>query len=269
MQRLIQRMISGALLSSVSLGVLAAVDVEQKVPLIAPKIVEVSELHQCFDESENSSCAEIKLQAEITGLAWLDQQLLAKLHLTEVSDVMELDAHIKLLQQQSTDWLKSSIDDIAEVRGEDASAFIAYEHSDSLRFIAQRYHLASFKQFSYMYSGGAHGMHGTRYFLYDLKDKKQLLLADILEDSVHYTLVGMLREVYRYEYPDYAQSWIGNSVEEQAEVLLTDNFFFHEHGITFSYPPYVLGPYAEGEIQLALDFGQLNGVLKSEYLFGF
>lgn len=47
---------------------------------------------------------------------------------------------------------------------------------------------------------------------------------------------------------------------------LTDNFYFTPKGLTLSYDPYQLGPYAMGFVILNLDKAKLKGVIKDEYL---
>ncbi|HZJ93263.1 MAG TPA: DUF3298 domain-containing protein [Thiopseudomonas sp.] len=50
---------------------------------------------------------------------------------------------------------------------------------------------------------------------------------------------------------------------------MVDNVVFNEQGLTFSYPPYILGPYVEGDIRLSLDYNQLKDILKPEYIFDY
>ena len=95
-----------------------------------------------------------------------------------------------------------------------------------------------------------------------------MLLPDLLQRFAETKLLEKLRELYLEDYPDYAQSWLSGSLAEQTETLLTDNFVFDEQGLTFSYAPYVLGPYSEGEIRLTLYYSQLQDILKPEYLLG-
>ena len=61
----------------------------------------------------------------------------------------------------------------------------------------------------------------------------------------------MLWEIYQNEYR-------GDNGERQepftvkADFYLSDNFYFSKDGIVFVYPPYAIGPYAEGEKELSL-----------------
>lgn len=241
----------------------------QQTPLIVPQLLEVVAQKKCLQEDEQEYCAEIRIDWERTGVDWLDQALLAKLAMAETEPAqlpLAAQAQLQLIKQQADAWLVESYAEITQAREAEEPYFIGFDYSDSIRFIAQRNHLASFKQFSYSYSGGAHGMYSTSYALFDLNTHKQLLLADIVQRSADATLLQALREVYLVDYADYAESWLIDDLTEQAQTFLTDNFVFNEQGITFSYAPYVLGPFSEGEVRLTLDYVLLKDILKPEYI---
>ena len=265
---LIQSVLVGGLLASAWVSATES-SASTQAQLIVPQMLNVAEQKQCLQEDEQEFCAEIRMVLETTSLPWLDQALLARLDLSNEQNKnqpVDREQHLQQLKQQATTWLTQSYADIKEAREADEPYYTGYDHQDSIRFIAQRNHLASFKQFSYGYSGGAHGMYNTRYLLFDLNAQRQLLLNDILQSFAQVKLLEALRVVYQEHYAEYAESWLSEKASEQAETLLTDNFVFNEQGLTFSYPPYVLGPYSEGEVRLTLDYSQLQELLKPEYV---
>lgn len=265
MQRVPNLLIASLLLGSVY----ASSAVAAATPLLVPQLVEVVAQKKCFQEEEQEFCAEIRIDLESTGVDWLDQALLARLAITEAESVavpIDVPAQLQEIKQQANAWLTESYADIKEAREAEEPYFISYDHSDSIRFIAQRNHLASFKQFSYGYSGGAHGMYSTSYALFDLNTHKQLLLPDILQRFADAKLLQALRELYLENYADYAEGWLSDNLAEQAQTFLTDNFVFNEQGLTFSYAPYALAPYAEGEVRLTLHYAQLQDILKPQYI---
>ena len=271
MQRLQRLLAGGLLLSSLSVSALAASTMPQvtRVPLIVPQLLSVVEQKKCVKETEHEFCAEIRIDLETTAVPWLDSILLARLDLSNDKSkeaATDIQAQLRLIEQQSIAWLAESYDEIKQGRQLAEPAIIAYEHQDSLRFIAQRNHLASFKQFSYAYSGGAHGMSNISYLLLDLNAQRQSLLADIVQQSADQKLLEKLRELYQEQYADYAETWLSENPAEQAETFLTDNFVFNDQGLTFSYPAYVLGPYSAGEVRLTLTYTELKDILKPEYL---
>lgn len=274
MQRVKRLVVGGFLLSSLSIGACAAAvtpQTVQQIPLIVPQLLKVAEHKKCFEPASEQSCAAIQIQFEATGLSWLDSALLERLDMQSEPGQQLLSADsaeqkLQDIEQQAVAWLAESYADIKDMRESTQSYSLAYDYQDSLRFIAQRHHLASFKQFFYTYTGGAHGMYSTRYLLFDLNTRQQLLLPDLLQRFAEPKLLETLRELYLEKYGEYAEHWLSDSIVEQAETLLTDNFVFNELGLTFSYPPYVLGPYAEGEVRLTLAYHQLTDIVKPEYL---
>lgn len=240
-----------------------------QVPVIDPQLISVVEQKKCLQEEEQEFCAEIRMLLETTSVPWLDQALLTRLDLNpeqNTAPAADFQAHLQQIKQQAEAWLTQSYAEIEEARGGNEPYFVGYEQQDIIRFIAQRHHLASFKQFSYGYSGGAHGMYNTSYLLFDLNSQKRLLLPDILQRFAEAKLLETLRERYQEQYSEYAESWLSEKISEQAETLLTDNFVFNEQGLTFSYAPYVLGPFSEGEVRLTLSYGELQELLKREYV---
>ena len=272
MQRL-QLLLKGLLvLCSFFMGGIAVAATTQPVQLIVPKLVTVTDQKKCIEDPGQEYCLEISLTLETTGLPWLDNVLLERLDLADKKpdeQLVDIPAHLQELKQHADSLAAEQYADIKAVRESDDPYFISYDTIESIRFIAQRHHLASFKQFSYSFSGGAHGMHSTSYLLFDLNTRRQLLLADILQPFTHLQLFDELRERYQQSYPEYEQNWLNESRSKQAQILLTDNFVFNEKGLTFSYPPYVLGPYSEGEVRLSLDYDQIKQIVKPEYFFSY
>ncbi len=272
MQRL-QLFLTGVLVfGSFSMGSLAVAATTQSAQLIVPQLVTVTDQKKCLENKGQEYCAEISLTLETTALPWLDHALLKRLDLSEKKSEeqpADIPTHLQQIKQQADRLVAEQYADIKAVRESDDPYSVGYDTIESIRFIAQRNNLASFKQFSYNFSGGAHGMHAQSYLLFDLNTQRQLLLADILQPFAHMQLFDALYEQYQQKHPDYAQNWLDESRSKQAQVLLTDNFVFNEKGLTFSYPPYVLGPYSEGEVRLSLDYEQLKAIVKPEYFFSY
>lgn len=272
MQRL-QLFLTGVLVfGSFSMSGLAVAATAQPAQLIVPQLVTVTDQKKCIEDKGQEYCLEISLTLETTGLPWLDHALLTRLDLSDKKSEeqpADIPTHVQQIKQHANRLAVEQYADIKAVRASDDPYSVGYDTIESIRFIAQRNNLASFKQFSYNFSGGAHGMHALSYLLFDLNTQRELLLADILQPFAHMPLFDALYERYQQNYPDYAQNWLNESRSKQAQILLTDNFVFNEKGLTFSYPPYVLGPYSESEVRLSLDYEQLQAIVKPEYFFSY
>lgn len=277
MSRFIMILLAGCCLS----GGLLASPAQAGPPLIEPHPLSIFAQQQCLTEAETDYCADLRLELDTTGLPWLDFVLLQQLSLTDpnceddaaTSCATTIAEDAQTLQQQLQQNARTSLaEQYAEIqaaRAADDPYSIQLEHHDNLRFIAQRHQLASFKQFTYNYSGGAHGMYYTRYLLFDLMTRQQLQLDDLLLAGVRPLLFQALRQHYQQDYADYVENWLNGTEAEQQAALLTDNFIFDAHGLNFSYPLYALAPYAAGEVRLSLSYYELSDILKPEYLIQF
>lgn len=236
-------------------------------PLLEVEHVELVRQFECLDPVNEISCAGIRLVADLTGVDWLDEYLLRQLMLadlpSEVSSlpVSELKARIA---EQAQSWVHSSYAELQSVH-EAGADVLALDRTSELRYLYQRGHLAFFRQVSYAYQGGSHGVFDTRFLMMDLKARKRLHLQDILLPDARQAMAEALRIRYLDEYAEFAEGWLEGSDEEQLEKFMLDNFVFEEQGLTFVYPLYYLAPYAAGELRLTLAPAQYQWLLKPEY----
>lgn len=124
------------------------------------------------------------------------------------------------------------------------------------------------------YSGGPHGMPSKTFYVFDLKKKKQLKIDDIVintdkkRELEQLVFQAFKQNIKKYdeehdlvfseqEFANYQQIW---------PFYLEDNFYFTPKGMTFSYDPYQIGPYAMGFFILNIDKKALQGIIKPEYL---
>lgn len=174
--------------------------------------------------------------------------------------------------------LKQHFDDEAEMIYEllqDADHYFKQtEISSELKLIATSPRLIQILSEDYEYHGGAHGMPSKSFYTFDSQLKKELMIDDILVNKnqrhalktlAKHAFKNALKEKYKemddtlteQEWQEYQQMW---------EFDLVENFYFTPNGVTFSYNPYAIGPYAFGFFVLNLDKKDLKGIIKAEYL---
>ena len=190
-----------------------------------------------------------------------------------------------------SDELLEDLKDRKNFQNEDGSSSVSrcsYANHQRLSYRGRHGGLEMFQLSFSEYAGGAHGMYGDSFFLFD-KDARQIKLADLLASP------DKDREVLRLLFIKERLREKGNekinggkygeenlSAAEIAQLraapidekqlaaakdkLLNENIYFNEQGLVFSYPPYALGSFAEGQIEYLLPYGQLKGLLKEEYL---
>lgn len=130
-------------------------------------------------------------------------------------------------------------------------------------------HHGALEQFSVTteeYFGGAHGNGSITYYVFDEQDRR-LTLADLLQGDKS-TLYPLLDAEYKKEatfdpaakdLEEYEREYVKNLHE-------ADNFYFSADGIVFSYAPYVVAPFADGQVELTLPYDKLRGIIKDQYL---
>lgn len=117
----------------------------------------------------------------------------------------------------------------------------------------------------YVYSGGAHPNHATRYVNYDRATGHRLTLADLFQPDFEKTLTGIAERHFRQqEGLKPGQSLKEDYFFENGTFRLNDNFTLTATGLKFLYNPYEIKPYAAGETELEVPFSELEGILKKD-----
>ena len=132
-------------------------------------------------------------------------------------------------------------------------------HSMWTDFIAQKEKLATFAISFYDYEGGAHGIEGNRYFTIDLTTRHILTLNDLFNEKDLPKVKTLLWEQYNNSNKEY------EPVIEADSFNLSNNIYLDSRGVHFIYDVYEIAPYAAGEQDLLLYFGQLEELFKAEF----
>jgi hypothetical protein len=168
------------------------------------------------------------------------------------------------LEQQIQPYLQTLLKLDTELKALSAS------HSISLmikpRILYSGEPLATVVLNSSHYLGGAHGASAQSYYNFDLEQKKQIKLDDLL-------LAGQKAKLEAQAYAQF-KHWVIESqlakdvaeYEQAWKFKLTDNFYLAEQGLVLQYAEYEIGPYVVGLPRLTIPYAQLNGILKTEYL---
>lgn len=240
-----------------------------QLPLLQPTQTTVVKKSECLGPEGEQRCASVDLSADLTGIDWLDRMLLKDLALEpdqqDFAEAMDQTAMLNALQGQVEQWLGESRQELQASLDEDY--WLSYEMIGGVDYLYQRGALASFRFSHYSYSGGAHGMYATTYKLMDLKGQRWLELNDILRRGKEQALYEALLQSYEENYSELAQNWLSGDEDSKRETLLSGSFAFNESGLAFSYPPYVLGPYSEGEVRLQIHAFRLKELLRPGYPF--
>lgn len=120
--------------------------------------------------------------------------------------------------------------------------------------------------YGYWYGGGAHGYPSREQYLFDVQSGEQITIGDLYkgtEEEYKRIVAEATQEdflTYTYENSPYFSS-DSNEVYNQAyEEASFDNpnIEFDEEGVTIFYPPYDMGAYASGYIDVKIPYERLN-----------
>lgn len=191
-----------------------------------------------------------------TGIEWLDQALFEQ----NVAMFIEQEQTTEINLTTFQAMLKQTFADrVAAIKKEPQ---IGDELSVYMNYLGQWNNIATFSQFVYSYTGGAHGMFSTDYLNFDVDKQKLITLNDLFSQPNRQKAKQLLWETYK------ARSAEENDQPfvEQKDFSLSEQFYFTPDGLVFSYPPYAIGPFVEGEIDLTLTWEEINELINPDYL---
>lgn len=189
-----------------------------------------------------------------TGVTWLDKLLVQYMISSEDKPVVgsKENAH-KYFNRQFTDFIATAKEERP----------IAFSLSVETRYLGQRNNIVSFIQYYDEYYGGAHGIYSSHFLNIDINKQAIISLDNLVKPEYKKQLKELLWQTYLMNNTDDSGKYVGFADPEEFEIA--DNFYFTETGVTFVYPVYALGAFAEGEIELEANWFEINQWLNPEY----
>ena len=230
--------------------------IEKTVPAIFVENDEIfnqSEIIKHPKSKEDYQPEETKIEYSIstikTNIDWLNDLLWKKL--TENEEMKNIS------REQFVARYKTAFEEDKKEVKETPSLGIS--HSMWTDFIAQKEKLATFAISYYDYEGGAHGIESNRYFTIDLTTRHILTLNDLFNEKDLPKVKTLLWEQYNNSNKEYEPVIGADSFN------LSNNIYLDSRGVHFIYDVYEIAPYAAGEQDLLLYFGQLEELFKAEF----
>ncbi|WP_429946098.1 RsiV family protein [Bibersteinia trehalosi] len=231
------------------------------------------ELTQAQKEDYSLESSEVRVFASIpkTNVQWLDQLLLTQflqfiLHIEAGNEGLLNSQQVLSKQDEiSPETAVQHLQQVYDTLIENIKEFpvIGMHSSLESQYLGQRNHLVSFSMRVDEYMGGAHGMYMTHYVNIDINKRKVLTLNELINTKQREKLKALLWQTYREQRVDENGQYNGFTTPEEFRV--SENFYFGPNGIVFVYPPYELGSFAEGEIELELNWFMANEMLNLDY----
>lgn len=185
------------------------------------------------------------------------------------------------------EWLEKCIDDtlafnesIQEVGKVLDKAFMGeypekqseftYTYSRSLLAYYMTAEYVTFHDFFYVFRGGAHGMYGNRFVTYDLKNDKPVSYDNMFKPGVEDEVRELIYEAIA-ENDDFMNSHRLTSLSQlktyfsqylDGEPISIGDPGLLPSGMIFSYQPYEIAPYSDGNFFAVIPYKKLEGLMK-------
>lgn len=118
-------------------------------------------------------------------------------------------------------------------------------------------------------TGAAHGIPATQYLNWQRDRERVLALDEALLPGQHPAFVEALRRAH--------QAWLAQNPDAQQDPQAynrmwpfqeSDNFALTRDGVVVKYDAYSIAPYSHGQPELRIPYGELNGILRPEFMGG-
>lgn len=115
------------------------------------------------------------------------------------------------------------------------------------------------------YEGGAHPNHQTMVMNFDADSGQLLKLNDIFVTGYEQPLCDMLlSELMRKTNSKNMDELHDKGYLMTMDLYVPDNYILGTNDVTFHYNPYEIAPYATGDTELTISYGQLKAIMKKQ-----
>lgn len=196
-------------------------------------------------------------------------------HIEGAEDIAEkinadLETYYAAFSTDNNETVNLAREDYAASQGEDGWDFLGYATDVSAKATRLDDSIISFQITLYDFTGGAHGNYGSACRNYSAKTGELLALDEIAEDSEAFHATVLDYMINLADTPAYKGRLFGPPSKTDLDDALfqTDHWIFTRSGISFLAAPYVLGPYASGEIAFMLPYEKAYDLgLKEDYRY--
>lgn len=229
-------------------------------------------MNDCIDiKADDRRCLDFNVSYLHTNQARLNEYLIQ-----DVRQLLQIEQHNAPsdLAKLAELYVQEKRKELKEFREDANNVGFSLNYEQTL--LGQRNQIVGIKMIFSGYEGGAHGYNSTHYLNFNTATQQKLTIADIRVAGAEKALADKLKNLYQ-NHPVFTETSL--SAEEiktfiekdwadsiQEAFANPDNFTFTNEGILFSFPPYAIGPYGMGEIELVLPYQEAQGLIRPEWL---
>ena len=168
--------------------------------------------------------------------------------------------------QEIIDIYKEEVDDIyrnMEDGKQPEEYMVTWEYNGTGKFGSTHSSVTSYITELSSYTGGAHGMYYTLGSLYSLKDGNRISQDQYFIDSYEDQLTTLLFKYLR----DFEGNELSSGEDDEftPQPYPNDNIYFTENGVVFTYPPYEIASYAQGQLHAEIPWAEIEPLIRKEY----
>jgi hypothetical protein len=204
----------------------------------------------------DSTCTTVKFNYP----AFDNQPLLNDSVVTGLATLMDRQKGIAGLQRLTWQFLQ----DYKDFKKQNPDAPQHFELDSKVKVIRQDSSLVNLEYNGYQYTGGAHGGTIIKFFNWDVKGQKKILLSDLFKPGYEAQLTQTAEKIFRKQEnlaPD--KSLAQDYFFKGGTFSLNQNFLISPVGLTFLYNQYEIKPYAAGQTSITVPYAQIKTLLKS------
>jgi hypothetical protein len=146
----------------------------------------------------------------------------------------------------------------------EAGRSFQWEHRETINARSLRERGLALAREKYIFTGGAHGMGTTTYYVADRGSLKILTMTDFFAEPGGEKLRSLIKEELRRRGGLAKDAPLSAGIYFEDEPPASSNFFINDEGLGLRWDPYEIAPYSEGGIEIILPWKVIRPLLKHE-----
>lgn|GEM_PF-2880689 len=177
---------------------------------------------------------------------------------TVFNDVSDIDEYRVSMQKNKLKFLEEFYSENADSVNEEAAYMGTREDLYYSLPVYLDESIVIYSSSGYYYMGGAHGMSGNRYYVFDRLHQTVISLEKTIQNKDDEKLQGL---IYSCFVKKYGKESAGMLFEKTELLPATDNFYITPGGICFAYAEYEIGPYVMGNLSVTVPLSDIKEYL--------
>ena len=168
------------------------------------------------------------------------------------------------VKKSAATWKKEN----SKLTPKDASEMglsLSAQEEDRVMVMFENEYYITLANYSYSYTGGAHGNYGTSLVTINKQNGKQMKLIDVLNLAGIKLLPAYLDKVARLQYGVKNNLPLDQNNFLVKKIEPSKNFYITSSGIGFLYAPYEIKSFADGDVNLLIPFTALGSYLQPAF----